>query len=46
MTTLLAMWENGSIRPVIDRTFPLASAADAHSHLHERRNIGKVLLSP
>ena len=36
----------GEIRPTIDTTFPLtaAGAADAHTHLHERRNFGKVVL--
>jgi len=46
MNAVLAMCEAGGLRPVIDRTFPLTSAADAHSHIHDRRNVGKVLLSP
>jgi len=29
----------------IDATFPLAQAADAHRHLEQRSNRGKVLLS-
>ncbi len=43
MGTLIA---TGTIRPTIDRTFPLtaAGAADAHTYLHERRNFGKVVL--
>ena len=38
--------ETGRIEPVIAATFPLTArgAADAHRFLHERRNIGKVLL--
>ncbi|MFF4346226.1 zinc-binding dehydrogenase [Streptomyces sp. NPDC001530] len=32
------------IDPVIDRAFPLASAAEAHAYLEDRRQIGKVLL--
>jgi NADPH:quinone reductase-like Zn-dependent oxidoreductase len=37
---------DGAIRPHVDRTFPLtaAGAAAAHTHLHERRNFGKVVL--
>jgi len=33
------------VRPVIDRTFPLAHAADAHRRLEASRNVGKVLLT-
>jgi NADPH:quinone reductase-like Zn-dependent oxidoreductase len=42
---LLAMLADGLISPHVDRTFPLAEAATAHRYLHERRNIGKVLLA-
>ena len=35
----------GRIRPVIYRTLPLESAAEAHRLLHETRNIGKVVLT-
>jgi NADPH:quinone reductase-like Zn-dependent oxidoreductase len=34
----------GRLRPVIARTFPLESAADAHRYLQSRSNIGKVVL--
>jgi NADPH:quinone reductase-like Zn-dependent oxidoreductase len=33
------------LRPRVDRAFPLAEAAEAHRHLHARRNIGKVVLA-
>jgi putative oxidoreductase len=36
----------GKINPVIDRTFPLASAAEAHAYLAAHRQIGKVVLLP
>ena len=36
----------GKISPVIDRVFPLASAAEAHTYLESQRQIGKVLLLP
>jgi len=29
----------------VDRSFPLAEAAAAHRYIHERRNIGKVVLT-
>ena len=45
MQTLLQLYEQGQIRPVIAQTFPLGHAAAAHRYLQERRNIGKVLLT-
>jgi len=38
---------DGAVRPVLDRTFPLdrAGAVAAHEYLHERRVIGKVVLT-
>lgn len=45
MQTLLQLYEQGQIRPVIAHTFPLGDAAAAHRYLQERRNIGKVLLT-
>jgi NADPH:quinone reductase-like Zn-dependent oxidoreductase len=34
----------GRLRPVVARTFPLESAADAHRYMQSRSNIGKVVL--
>jgi len=45
MQTLLQLYEQGQIRPIIAHTFPLVEAAAAHRYLQERRNIGKVLLT-
>ncbi len=36
----------GTLRPVVDRTFPLPEAAGAHAYIQDRRNFGKVLLVP
>ena len=36
---------DGSLRPVIDRRFPLAHAADAHRALESGEVVGKVLLT-
>ncbi len=35
----------GRYRPVLDRSFPLEAAGEAHRYLHERRNLGKVVLA-
>jgi putative PIG3 family NAD(P)H quinone oxidoreductase len=37
--------EAGTVRPVIDRTFPLAEAADAHRLMESSRHVGKILLT-
>jgi NADPH2:quinone reductase len=44
MSHLIDLCETGAIRPHVDRVFPLEDAAGAHRYLHERRNVGKVLL--
>ena len=37
---------SGRIDPVVAASFPFAEAADAHRFIHERRNVGKVVLVP
>jgi putative PIG3 family NAD(P)H quinone oxidoreductase len=37
--------EEGTIRPVIDSTFPLAAAADAHRRMESGLHIGKIVLT-
>ena len=41
---LLGYAREGKLTPRVDRTFPLAEAAAAHRYIHERRNVGKVVL--
>ncbi len=36
----------GALQPVVDRSFPLEQAGAAHLYLQERRNFGKVVLTP
>jgi putative PIG3 family NAD(P)H quinone oxidoreductase len=36
---------SGTVRVVLDSTFPLAEAADAHRHLEAGKHIGKVVLT-
>ncbi|MCP5159835.1 MAG: NAD(P)H-quinone oxidoreductase [Gammaproteobacteria bacterium] len=42
-----AVWpllSNGTVRPIIDRIFPLAEAATAHTLMESNRHVGKILL--
>jgi NADPH:quinone reductase len=42
--TVWPLLENGAIRPLIDRVFPLTEAAAAHTLMESNRHIGKLLL--
>jgi len=42
---IFRMYTAGKIKPVIGKTFPLAEAAAAHKYIHDRKNIGKVVLT-
>ena len=43
---LAELVERGVIKPVVAETFPFERAADAHRYIQERRNVGKVVLTP
>jgi NADPH2:quinone reductase len=43
---LVALWEQGAIRPVVGAEFPLAEAPAAHRLIEERKHVGKVVLVP
>ena len=43
---LRVMLDDGTIQPVVAEAFPFDRAADAHRFIAERRNIGKVVLTP
>lgn len=46
VATLLDLVERGSLRPVVDRTYPLAEAAKAIGHLQDGHVRGKVVVTP
>lgn len=46
LTTLMQYATSGKIRPRVDRSFRFSEAASAHRYIHERKNIGKVVLVP
>ncbi|HSJ17621.1 MAG TPA: zinc-binding dehydrogenase, partial [Solirubrobacterales bacterium] len=43
---LQASLEAGELNPVVAEAFPFDCAGEAHSFIHERRNVGKVVLTP
>ena len=44
IAALLGYAREGKLTPRVDRAFPVAEAAVAHHYIHERRNVGKVVL--
>lgn len=44
MKDIFQMYSTGKIKPVVGKKFPLADAAAAHQYIHDRKNIGKVVL--
>ena len=45
MRALLEYARAGKLTPRVDRGFPVTEAAAAHRYIHERRNVGKVVLT-
>ncbi|MDG3006031.1 zinc-binding dehydrogenase [Paludisphaera mucosa] len=43
-TAMLALFADGSLRPVVDRAYPLADASAAHRHMDESGQFGKIVL--
>ena len=43
---VMRFFEDGTLKPVVDRVLPLENAADAHRALEDRAQFGKVVLAP
>ena len=43
---ILALYEQGVVRPLVHAAVPFSQAAEAHRILHDRENLGKVVLVP
>lgn len=46
LDAILELYREGKIKPRVSDVVPFTKAADAHRILHERRNVGKVVLVP
>jgi synaptic vesicle membrane protein VAT-1 len=46
LQAVLALWDQGRIKPRIDASYPFTEAAAAHRRILQRQNIGKILLKP
>jgi NADPH:quinone reductase-like Zn-dependent oxidoreductase len=44
MAEIFQMYAAGKIKPIVGKKFPLVEAGSAHQFIHDRKNIGKVLL--
>ena len=43
---LLALWEQGAVKPLVGAELPLAEIEQAHELVESRRSVGKVVLLP
>ena len=43
---LLPLLASGKLKPIVDKVFPLAEAADAHRRMEESAHFGKIVLVP
>jgi NADPH2:quinone reductase len=46
LAELMSLVQQGSLKPVVGATYPLAEAAQAHRDLEARKTTGKLLLLP
>jgi len=46
LRAVLDLYRSGEVRPRVDSVYPLERAAEAHRRIQDRKNVGKVVLSP
>ncbi|XP_063225913.1 synaptic vesicle membrane protein VAT-1 homolog-like isoform X2 [Bacillus rossius redtenbacheri] len=46
MESVFALWKEGKIKPVVDSTWALEDVPEAMQKMHDRKNIGKIVLDP
>jgi NADPH:quinone reductase-like Zn-dependent oxidoreductase len=46
LQAVLALWDQGKVRPVIDTTCSFAEVATAHHRILQHQNTGKIVLTP
>jgi synaptic vesicle membrane protein VAT-1 len=46
LQAILALWDQGRVKPLIDTTYPFAQAATAHRRILQHQNTGKIVLIP
>jgi NADPH:quinone reductase-like Zn-dependent oxidoreductase len=46
LNELFRLYEHGAIKPTIDQVYPFSKIGEAMQRMHNRQNIGKVLLQP
>lgn len=46
LTALMSLYDRGTIKPYVDRSFAFEHAAEAHAYIEAGQNTGKVLLTP
>ena len=46
MRELMGWYLSGKVKPLIEKTYPLANASEALNHIHGRKAMGKIVLKP
>jgi len=46
MESVFNLWKEGKIKPVVDSTWALEDVPEAMQKMHDRKNIGKIVLNP
>ena len=46
LSRIVGWWAEGQLDPIVGASFPMALAGQAHEYIQDRKNIGKVVLTP